>query len=103
MLNPSLFHKNFCDKHVIDGVQYRNYLLNMLYVTHIHNQEVSETLTCLLAHTHGSSIFDKVKYFDYLIKNRRTISSMPALIHKCICLPLETNSLDGVRQYQAQI
>ena len=57
----------------------------MLYVTHIHNQEVSGTATCLLAHTHGSSIFDKVKYFDYLIKNRSTYSSISVWIHKCIC------------------
>ena len=87
MLHPSLFHENFCDKHAIDRVQYQDYLLNMLYIIHIHNQEVIGTPTYLLAHTHGSSIFNKVKYFDYLIKNRNTISSMPALIYKYICPP----------------
>ena len=88
MLNPSLFHENICDKHIFDQVQYQNYLFNMLYVTHIQNQEVSGTLTNLLPHTYGLSIFDKVKYFDYLIKNRSTNSLIPALIHKYICPPI---------------
>ena len=78
MLNPSLFHENIYDKHVIDGVQYRDYLFNMLYVTHIYNQEVSGSPTYLLAHAHDSSIFDKVKYFDCIIKNRSTYSLIPA-------------------------
>ena len=30
MLHPSLFHENFCDKHVIDQMQYWDYLPNML-------------------------------------------------------------------------
>ena len=79
--------KTFYDKYIINRVQYRDYLLNILYVIHIYYQEVSVTPTCLLAHIHGSSIFNKVKYFDYLIKNRSTISLMPALIYKYICPP----------------
>ena len=44
-------------------------------------------LPSIFLNIHGSSIFDKIKYFDYFIKNRSTYSSMPALIHKYICPP----------------
>ena len=44
------------------------------------------TLPLIFLYTHGSSIFDKVKHFDYLIRNWSTYSSMPAWIHKCIYL-----------------
>ena len=98
MLNPNLFHKNFCDKHVIDRVQYWDYLINMLYVTHIHNQEVSG-LPLIFLYTHTVHL--------YLIKsNILTISSkieVPSFQYlsefiNVFALPLETTSLDEVWQ-----
>ena len=68
----------------------------MLYVTHIQNQEVSETLTYLLIHTYGSSISDKVKYFDCPIKIEVPTPHKSSEFIKAFALPLETTSLDGV-------
>ena len=74
-LPKSFFHENFCDKQVIDQVQYQDYLPNMLYVPTYITKKLVETPTYLLAQTHGLSIFNKVKYFDCPINNKSTYFS----------------------------
>ena len=87
MLNPSLFYENFCDKKIIDRVQYRDTFpiccMSPIYIT-----KKLVGLPLIFSYTHSLSIFDKVKYFDYLIKNRNTNSSIPAIIHKWIYSPI---------------
>ena len=57
----------------------------MLYVFYIYKKLVG--LSLIFLYTHSSSIFDKVKYFDYLNKNRSINSSLPTIIYKWICPP----------------
>ena len=99
MLNPNLFHENFYDKHVIDQVQYRNYLPNMLYVTHIQNQEVSGTPTNLLGHTHMIHLY-LIKSNILTISSKIKVPSSQCLLESinAFAFPLETNSLDGMWQ-----
>ena len=79
MLHPSLFYENFCDKYVIDRMQYWDYLPNMLYVSSTYITKKLVGLPPIFLHTHMVHLyFDKIKYFDYLIKNRGTYSSIPA-------------------------